>query len=179
MSPSIADKTRVLRDEAWQGVMESDAFIAFKALDDAFVRMGGSSRIADDPHPIAALAGSVFRTAVRRMAENRKLSHAEAALAALRNEKMPLPTPQLLEASKEAGAEIGGADPLNNFRSTISKDDRFYSVKKNGTSYWWLKGDALPSEWNDSAGPSLLDEPAEPFVSSSQEGGDGDAPATT
>ncbi len=179
MTTSIPDKTRVLRDEAWQGVMESDAFLAFKALDDAYVRMGGSSRIAGDPSPLMDLAKQVLRVTTRRMADHRNLSHAEAAEIALDKAGEPLATPQLLSAAKDVGAEIGGNDPLNNFRSTISKNERFYSVKKNGMSYWWVKGKALPPEWNDSAGPSLLDEPAEPSESSSQEGGDGDAPATT
>ena len=169
MMSSIADKTRVLRDEAWQGVMESEAFLAFKALDDAFVRMGGTSRIADDPSPFASFATQAFKIAVRRMAENRKLSHAEAALIALRNAKVPLATQNLLDGAKEAGAEIGGTDPVNNFRSTISKDDRKYSLKKNGTSFWWLKGEALPPEWNEATGPSLLDEPVASTSNSNKE----------
>lgn len=159
MASFILEKTRMLRDEAWQAVMESEAFLAFKALDDAYVRMGGSSRVADDPGAFMEFAKQVVKVASRRMAENRKLSHAEAAEIALHNAAQPLTTPNLLEAAKEAGAEIGGNDPLNNFRSTISKDSRFKSVKKDGTSFWWIEGEPLPPEWNEATSPSLQDEP--------------------
>lgn len=180
MMPSIPDKTRALRDEAWQGVTETDVFLAFKALDDAVVRMGGTSRIVDEGVPSPAPTSQVYKALVRRMTEHRRLSHAEAAEIALREAKQPLQTPQLLDAAKAAGAEIGGNDPLNNFRSTISKDDRFNSVKKSGSNYWWITGLDLPSGWNE---PEPLDLEAllgsGPSVSSSKEGGDGHGPATT
>lgn len=179
MQTSIPDATRALRDDAWQIVMDSEAFIAFKALDDAYVRMGGASRIADDPSPLAGLVRSAVSMAAKRMAENRRLSHAESAEIALRRAGVPMTTPDLMAAAKEAGADIGGADPLNNFRSSVSREGKFKSVRKDGTSYWWLKAEALPSGWNEPADADLLAEPAGSSVPSSQEGGDGHAPATT
>ena len=179
MQSSIADRTRLVRDDAWQLVVESEAFIAFKALDDAYVRMGGASRLADEPNALAALTRQTFSAVVKRVAEARRVSHAEAAEMALRKAGRPLETPILMAFAKEVGADVGGSDPLNNFRSSVSREGKFRSVRKDGTSYWWFKDEALPSGWNEPADPSLLDEPAGSSVYSSQEGGDGDAPATT
>ena len=39
----MLEKTRALRTEAWAEVKSSDAFAAFKALDDAVVAQGGGS----------------------------------------------------------------------------------------------------------------------------------------
>ncbi len=70
-------------------------------------------------------------------------------------------------------AEIGGNDPVNNFRSTVSKDKRFQPYKRNNMHFWWLTGEQLPSSWIEAAGPDLLAEPAASTVRSSQEGGGG------
>lgn len=177
MQFSIADQTKALREAAWQLVTESEAFVAFKALDDAYVRMGGASRLADDATSFAGLTRQAFATATKKMSESRRLSHAEAASIALRKAGEPMMTPALMEAAKDIGADIGGSDPLNNFRSSVSREGSFRSVKKDGASYWWLKDEPLPPEWNEPAGPNLLDDPASSSVSSSQKGGDGDAPS--
>jgi len=80
------------------------------------------------------------------VSEGRKVPHGDAAEIALTEIGHPLVMPKLLEKAIEYGAEIGGTDPLNNFRSSISKDDRFYSVKRGNIHYWWLKSLPLPPE---------------------------------
>ena len=106
---------------------------------------------------------------------NRRISHATAALQALRDEGEPLPIGRLMEKAIANGAEIGGNNPIGNFRSTLSKDPRFRSISRNNMYFWWFVATPVPRNWNEA--PDLpLDNGSDASVShASQEGGDGHA----
>ena len=90
----------------------------------------------------------------------------------------PLPVGRWLEKCITDGINIKGDDPLPNFRSTVSRDKRFYNFVRNGMYFWWLTNVELPEKWKKAEGLDLLDQPSA-FSVSNQEGGDGRAPATT
>ena len=91
---------------------------------------------------------------------------------ALRRAGEPLPIGRLREATLAEGGAIGGADPIANFRSNLSRDPRFKSVMRNGMYFWWFTDEVLPLGWaNEAAANDLLSTAAAPSMHSSQEGG--------
>lgn len=74
----------------------------------------------------------------------KKLSQADAAEIALKKARKPLTTAEIVAAIQDEGAHVGGADPLVNVSSTLSKDDRFISQRWGSVSVWWLVGEPLP-----------------------------------
>jgi hypothetical protein len=181
MDSTWLEKARDLRQQAYDALQASPAYIAFKTFDDAVVSLGGTPLLSSSEHaePVKAAATRVFEALVKRSVDGRKMSHGDAAELVLRQHKEPLPIGRLMEAVTKKGVDIGGNDPLNNFRSTVSKDARFRSCKRNNTYFWWLTNDPLPPTWNEAADPDLLTESAVSSEPSSEKGGDGDAPATT
>lgn len=177
MGASFIDKTTELRDGAWREVQTSSSFLAFKALDDAVAAMGGKRLIAnaapreDGPRPSVG----TFERSNRNRTVSRRISQSDAAEAALKARGNPLPVGRLLEAALEKGATIGGENPLANFRSTLSKDPRFYSFKRNNMYFWWVNTVSLPEDWREAPDPDLLTGPDASFPDSNQEGGDGHA----
>ncbi|MHA0316996.1 hypothetical protein ACXY7D_03425 [Sphingomonas melonis] len=179
---SWLEKARAVRQEAYEALLASQPYAAFKAFDDAVVALGGSP-LFETPDPSSSLratASRVLDAVVKRAGEGRKLPQADAAEIALRQQREPMPIGRLMEAAIERGAEIGGNDPLNNFRSTMSKDKRFRPCRRNNMYFWWLTGEPLPPSWNEPE-PDDLESLIGPgsSVSTNQEGGDGHAPATT
>jgi hypothetical protein len=161
----IIEKTKHLRDEAWQAVITTPAYKAYKSLDDAVNAMAGSqSQVV-----ITAPSKPRFRT--------RRITNGDVAERVLRRSGEPLPIGRWLEAALQDGASVKGDDPLANFRSTVSRDQRFYSLMRNNMYFWWLKSVDLPE--------GFMPEPEETSdllgsgSSASEKGGDGHAPATT
>lgn len=180
MATNYIDSTKAVRDAAWRDVQKSPAYLAFKALDDAVAAMGGE-RIVASVRAIEDRPRASFRTfanIVPNMPVTRP-SQGGGAEAALRAKGEPLPIGRLLEAAIEHGAIIGGDKPLANFRSTVSKDPRFYSLMRNNMYFWWLRDVPLPPKWNEATDPDLLDGSVASSVHSNKEGGDGHGPATT
>ena len=108
-----------------------------------------------------------------------RLTQAGGAEAALIANGEPLPIGRLLEAAIRHGAIIGGNKKLTNFRSTVSKDVRFYSLMRNGMYFWWLNELPLPPEWSEATDPDLLAGSVASSAHSTQEGGDGHAQSST
>ena len=155
MASELLERTAALRDEAWEAVKASKPYAVFKALDEATVVAGGVSALASPtpptrvfkvrrkPKPLPATSrsnGSVAR-----------ISHADAAEEALNEEGAPMTLPDLMAAAKAKGAQIGGENPVNNFRSTLSKDERFRSVQRDDKFFWWFEGKPLPPGKNEPA----------------------------
>lgn len=177
---AMLDKLRLLRDEANDALKATEAYREFKVLDDAVIDLGGTSLIEADGGAMKAVTRRVVDTTVQRIPEHRKVSQADAAEMVLRMAKEPLPVGRLMEVAIEQGAEIGGANGLNNFRTVLSRDARFRPVKRNNASFWWLTDEPLSPSWNEPPPndfEALLGDG--PSVSSSSKGGDGDAPPTT
>lgn len=87
----------------------------------------------------------------------RSPSQADAAEIALTLRGQPLNLVRLFEAAQELGAEIGGSDPLATFRSSLSKDSRFTSLRTNAGYFWWLSGRPAPRKWSEALGISSND----------------------
>ena len=171
--PDFVNLTAALRDQAWEALQTSTEYNAFKALDDAVVRLGGTSIVAEPAAtPINKVIARVLDEAQQKAATQRKITQADVAENVLRQKGVPMPTEQFMEAAIKAGAGVGGNNPINNFRSVLSRDNRFESIMREGLYFWWLKDTALPSGWNEATGPDLLDGPVASSVHSSQEGGE-------
>jgi hypothetical protein len=177
VATTYIDKAKELRDQAWREVQTSPSFLAFKALDDAVAAMGGDRLIA---RPVPRENGprpSVNTFArVKREHAPKRLSQADAGEVVLRERGEPLPVGRLMEAAIAKGAAASGKNPLANYRSALSKDDRFYSLTRNNMYFWWLKDVPLPNNWKEAPDHDLLTQSGASVVgNSNQKGGDGHA----
>jgi hypothetical protein len=174
MTDSILKDTQALRDKAWAAVTSSPAYASFKALDVAVVQMGGQSMLsADSPIATASAVNPPLRRRLKIHSRTRP-SQGDVALSCLRQSGVPVNIRDLMQQVIERGVEINGADPLANFRSTLSRDDRFKSIMKDGGYFWWMVDSPVPRSWKEAESPDLLDQPSA-SNSTSQEGGDADA----
>jgi hypothetical protein len=175
---TLLKRTDALRAEAWRALMASQHFAAFKAFDDAVVALGGKSVMP----PLLPEGGTpvghdeAARPAVSTRRTSKRISHADAAFMALKEADEPLPVGRLLEAAVAKGASLSG-NALANFRSAVSKDDRFRSIMRNGMYFWWFTASPVPQKWKEATDPDLLDQSvASEF--SGQEGGENHAATT-
>lgn len=176
----ITEKTKALRAEAWQALLATPAYRAFKGLDDAVKAMTGESIAPIDLVAIDKLRVVAARNRIVKTMTGIRITQGDVAARVLKRNGEPLPIGRWLEKCVEDGVNIKGDDPLPNFRSTVSRDKRFYAMTRNNMYFWWLTGEPLPSGWNDPADPDLLDESAGSSVHSSRKGGEGhESPATT
>jgi len=143
------ERARELRAEAWDAVQGSADFIAFKKFDDLVIEMGGATAIPEVNVASSwkSTAKRAVHAAARRVSEVKRLSQGDAAELALSEARHPLGIGKLLKASVNLGAEIRGADPLANFRSAVSKDARFFTIKRDGYHFWWVKNAPVPADW--------------------------------
>jgi hypothetical protein len=174
VATSYIDKAKELREEAWRDVQASPSFLAFKALDDAVATMGGQRLIAPPMPRENGPRPSVDTFKQRRAVK--KLSQADAAQAVLVEKREPLPIGRLMEAAMAKGATASGKNPLANYRSALSKDERFYSLTRNNMYFWWLTGVPLPDQWKEAPDLPLHERSDASVVGKiNQEGGDGHA----
>jgi hypothetical protein len=165
-----------LRQKAWDDLMTSEAFRAFRAADNMVVDLGGQSAMPSTAPSIAPRAVNP-RPRLRAIDGSSRLSQGDAGVKALKEAGHPLHINALTNRSKAMGAMIGGGNPVANFRSTLSKDERFYSFRHNGDYWWWLTGVPLPQGWEEAADDLPFDTAASD--SSNQEGGESHAATTT
>jgi hypothetical protein len=187
---TIIEKAKAIRSEALAAWIASPDFAAFKASDDFVVALGGESVMPaglqdspkvnglDSPRMREIGAAAARRLEIHIASKQQRITQADAAEAALRDKGEPLPVGRFMEAAEAKGASFAGKNPLANFRSAVSKDERFYSFARNNMYFWWFKGEPLPLGWNETADPDLLAESAASSVLSSQEGGDAHAATT-
>src|SRR5687767_7346181 len=132
MAESMLDKIEALRNEALEALRESEAFRAFKALDDAVAALGGVRRLAlpagvtVNGQPLKTLQAAVE---VERQARRQRVSQAEGAEIVLKERRKPMTSAELLEAVADKGVTVGGEKPLMSFGSTLSRDPRFLSFR--------------------------------------------------
>ena len=173
----------MLRDAALAELRQHPAFQAFTVLDNAVVSLGGSRSGFNGAATESASVISVLAERARNRAEifvkgAKPLSQGDAAEQVLRELDIPVRLSELLAAVEDKGVKVSGADPAANFRSTISRDDRFYSLKHDGQYLWWLTGVTLPRAWIEATEYGLLAEPVASLPFSSLEGGEPIAPTT-
>jgi len=147
------EKARRLRAEAWEAVQGSHSFVAFRKFDDLVVEMGGTSSLpaVDLASNWRGAAQRAVDAAAKRVLDQKKMSQGDAAELALRQEGEPLPIGRLLEKVTNLGVVVSGADPLANFRSTMSKDNRFGTLRRNNMFFWWMPSEPLPERWTSGA----------------------------
>lgn len=180
MSNEFVEATTALRDKAWESVKSSPAYEYFKAMDAATVAAGGQSLLNNEK--ALSAAERPLPNPIRHWNINggiKKLTQRAAATASLRERGEPMDVFQLLDAVKAKGIVFRGDDPLPSFRSVMSKDDNFTTLRRGGKYYWWFTGEAVPPNWNETGGVDLLAPPPVSSMSSNQEGGGGHDPATT
>lgn len=170
---NILSNTIALRDQAWRGVMESPHYKEFKALDDAVEAMGGSRMVATTTRPLTARLDPTTVAAVGYASGGgTRRTQGDAAEKALVDGGEPLPVGRLMEAAIKNGAHIGGTKPLISFRSTLSKDSRFYSLMRNNMYFWWLTDRDLPEGWNKALDQSGKTDTSASFFDDQEGGGD-------
>lgn len=177
-----------MREKAWAEVTASSAFRAFRAADNMVVELGGASampKLSNDQEvrrvfsplvtvaPAAYYSGPAKPTRKRRSSD--KPTQSDAAMTVLR-ELGPMGIKDILDLAVAQGATAGGSNPLVNFRSALSKDERLYSFRHNGEYLWWITGVDLPEGWDEAASDLLANAASS---DSSQEGGDGHAANNT
>lgn len=158
MNQDMLTKVVALRDEA---------FAPFKALDDAVVALGGKSRLG--PRTVLATGLSVGTSSAKGVSEARRVTVAGAAELELHARGIPMTGADIMAALPARGVTVGGADPVVNFTSSMSKSGKFQSVRRNGKYYWWFKDEPLPEDWQEA--PDLLKQDGpDASVAVSQEG---------
>jgi hypothetical protein len=131
------DGMKALHDEIERRLLTTSAdYRALIALRKAMHEVKGTS-----------IADSTRRTRVRlhRESESTGMSQADAAAAVLEDRGQPVPIANLVELVTQKGAPVGGKEPTINLSSTLSKDERFKSVRFNGRACWWFANRSLPS----------------------------------
>ena len=170
---SMLQKVETLRAEALKEAMASPAFDMVRALDAAVVAAGGKSLSttsgASTPKAEAPIVTGIA-SGIEMPAK--KVPQGDAASMALQ-ESGPLPIGRLLEAAQQNGAVFNGEKPTPSFRSMLSKDDRFYSLTRNGMYFWWLNGVDLPEGFLPE--PEDISDLLGSGANSNQKGGDGHA----
>ena len=79
-------------------------------------------------------------------------SQAEGAHIIIRSFRRPFTVGELVESLSRYGIQVGGKDKSVNLSSTLSKDERFESIRYEGRACWWIKG--LPMPESNTAGKS-------------------------
>ncbi|KPF92686.1 hypothetical protein IP81_05705 [Novosphingobium sp. AAP83] len=151
----ILQATQALRDQAWDALRSSPAFAQVCALDDAVVAMGGASILGlAAEKPSAAPSAGTFRPSSGNVTINavynksaKRISHAAAAYRALTLAGRPMQSPELLNAARAQGADIGGTKPIINMTSSLSRSDEVYSLRIGGVPHWWIIGQPLPHDY--------------------------------
>jgi len=134
LSKTIADiEVRIgeLRSEIAQHPLSLELAILLEALD----------KLRSIP---AASEAMELRTPVRAP-ESERLTLLEAAERAVEEAGYPLQTRELIIQVPRFGVTVGGSSPMKNLSSILSKRSRrLQSIRWNGGSGWWLKGQPLP-----------------------------------
>jgi len=183
MAESILQSTEHLRRAAYDALKASEAFRAFKALDDAVAAMGGQRLLAVqggvtiNGSPVSAFANGSARPEINPP-RRRRVSQAEGAEQVLKEQRRPMTSAELIEAVRQKGVTVGGDKPLMSFGSTLSRDPRFTNHRRDGLYYWWLAGKELPEAWNEAEPDDFAGLLGSASSSSSQEGGESHAATT-
>jgi hypothetical protein len=182
MDQSILKATITLRDDAWRKVLSTEEFRAYKALNNAVKAMGGDSGAEFITHAAAVAAPTPRVISGSSVGGNapfvRRVSQAEAAEQTLRETGAPLTGAQLVQPVAEKGAVVGGENPTTNLTSTLSRDKRFYNLRRDGQYFWWIRGEALPPGWDEAEPDEFADLLGSASSSSSKEGGESHAATT-
>jgi hypothetical protein len=152
MEGSARDAMAALRAEIAARLEKNEDYRALKALDTALAELGHASSVAVSGRMF--IRARSFREVARAGAREQQISQADAAEKVMDRAGEPVPIAELVQKVREEGAQVGGSDPHINLSSTLSKDDRFRSVRYGGRQAWWLRRRRYPGEQMELAAQS-------------------------
>lgn len=135
------------RAEIETRLMANPDYIALKALDATIANLGDASAVMQVKSVDKATPTQRY---VKRQSE-KGLSYAEAAEKVIKETGEPQTTAVLVDLIKQQGVSVGGADPIINLASSLSRDGRLMTVRLHGKSHWWLSGIPVPGEHSNEA----------------------------
>ena len=146
---SPLQQMRALRQAIEARLLETEDFRAYQALTRAISEMEAARPKQGDVFKQGAPVRNAFAGIVdQRTAE--RLSQADAAAAALKQAGQPLHIADLLPLVRQWGATVAGNEPSVNLSSSLSRDNRFRSLRLSGRHFWWLANEAIPPEFGGS-----------------------------
>jgi hypothetical protein len=119
-------------------------YIALKAFQKARAEIVGIK--PSQPAPTITAADEITQN-LREIPSGdtgKRVSQLDGAAATLERAGHPLPVRSLMQGAVDAGAFIGGDNPLASFSSSLSKSDRFKSVRWKGKYAWWFADRPMP-----------------------------------
>lgn len=134
---SALESMRALRDQIEERLQATEDYRALRALDKAIAEMQGAERPVPPWRRVTAPAPTPIRD---------RLPQADAAARVMDQRDEPIPIAELVPLVRQAGAHVGGNDPEASLSSTLSKDERFRSVRFNGRPAWWFRSKSYPGE---------------------------------
>jgi hypothetical protein len=125
-------------------------YIVLQALEKARAEIAHAAykATAGDDEIIDDTTGEVLRIiSTGKLAPTHgKPSQLLAAEIALSRAGEPLPISVLVERVRALGAKVGGKTPNINLGSTLSRSEKYESVRFHGSPAWWFKGMPVPDE---------------------------------
>ena len=143
-TPAIIDLLKA-RESIVTRLQQSVDYRALEKLDATIheLRETVSVIASDDAVAVTAEAETESNTVPEADAKGKALfgySHANGAYRVFQAFKRPMPIAELVATLNANGLVIGGKEPTVNLSSSLSKDERFQSIRWNGRPCWWLKG---------------------------------------
>jgi len=117
-------------------------YIAIQEIDRSIQRL---AEIPSDSITHQTATNFAVDNIVARVSPTAKVKQGEASYNAIANAGIPLSIEELVPAVERAGAKLTGNKNVN-LSSSLSRDDRFISVKWRGANKWWIVGRKLPDE---------------------------------
>jgi hypothetical protein len=121
-------------------------YIALKAFEKARAEILGIKGAAPTPAPMVPLHTVYSSTGhPGDHGDGKKVSQLAGAAQSLETAGHPLSAQELMEGAIKAGAVITSNNPLVSFGSSLSKSDKFKSVRWKGKYAWWFSDRPLPA----------------------------------
>ena len=141
---SVVDGLMSLRLACLERLEANADWRALKTLDRAISELSGTPSYTTyiPPDPSYKYQESLLSEWARKTpSKERALSQGDASALVLHEAGKPLPINIILPRVREKGAQVAGADPLTNLSSSLSRDERFVSVRIDGVAHWTFRND--------------------------------------
>jgi hypothetical protein len=117
-----------LRDELKQRLMRNPDYRALIAIERAIAELEEQPAVrAESPKP-----------------PKKKLTIIRAATQVLKAQVQPLPVHDLLSFLRAIGVKFNGKHPESSLSVSLSRDNRFRTVRYRGKRCWWLSHRSIP-----------------------------------
>jgi hypothetical protein len=120
-------------------------FVALNALQKARAEIVGVKGALPTPANTLSLFHVEYADAPHIDVTPRRVSQLAAAEKVLDRMGHPMPVADLMDGAIKEGAVLAGAKPIVSFASSLSKSDKFKSVRWNGAYAWWFTDRPIPS----------------------------------